>query len=75
MRLRLELARWRCVNPDCARQTFGDRLPAVARPYARRTGRVIELAGLVTHMAGGRPARRLMTGSARPRARILSCER
>src|SRR5271165_5380730 len=30
VRLRLKLARWRCVNPDCARQTFGDRLPAVA---------------------------------------------
>ena len=69
MRLRLELARWRCVNPDCARQTFGDRLPAVARPYARRTGRVIELAGLVTHMAGGRPARRLMTRLGAPQSK------
>src|SRR5271165_7281325 len=42
VRLRLKLARWRCVNPDCARQTFGDRLPAVdQRPpdaSGRRTG-------------------------------------
>jgi transposase len=60
VRLRLELARWRCVNPDCARQTFGDRVLAVARPCARRTDRVAELARPVTHIAGGRPARRLM---------------
>ena len=65
----MKLARWRCVNPDCARQTFGDRLPAVARPYARRTDRVAELARLVTHMAGGRPARRLMTRIGAPQSK------
>jgi transposase len=69
VRLRLKLARWRCVNPDCARQTFGDRAPAVAQPYARQTGRVAELARLVTHMAGGRPARRLMTRLGAPQSK------
>ena len=69
VRLRLDLARWRCVNPDCARQTFGDRLLAVARPYARRTDRVAELARLVTHTAGGRPAWRLMARLGMPQSK------
>jgi transposase len=69
VRLRLKLARWRCVNLDCARRTFGDRSPAVAQPYVRRTDRVAELARLVTHMAGGRPARRLMTRIGAPQSK------
>ena len=78
VRLRLKLSRWRCVNWDCARRTFGDRSPAVAQPYARRTDRVAELARLVTHMAGGRPARRLMTRIGAPQSkdtllRALKC--
>src|ERR1700733_7667684 len=56
VRLRLKLARWKCANPEYAYQTFGDRLPAVAQPYARRTRWVVDLASLVTHTAGGRPA-------------------
>jgi transposase len=69
VRVRLKLARWRCVNPDCTRQTFGDRLPAVAQPYARRTGRIAELARLVTHIAGGRPAWRLMARLGMPQSK------
>ena len=69
VRLRLKLVRWRCVNLDCARRTFGDRSPAVAQPYARRTDRVAEPARLVTHMAGGRPARRLMTRIGAPQCK------
>ncbi len=69
VRLRLKLARWRCVNLDCARRTFGDRSPAVAQPYARRTDRVAELARLVTHMAGGRPGGRLMTRIGAPQSK------
>src|SRR5271157_4543025 len=60
VRLRVNLARWKCANPDCARQTFGDRRPAVAQPYARLTHRVVDLARMVTHIAGGRPAGRLV---------------
>src|ERR1700722_5454137 len=67
--VRLKLARWKCMNPDCTRQTFGDRLPAVAQPYARRTRRVVDLARLVTHTAGGRPAGRLMTRLGLPQSR------
>jgi hypothetical protein len=67
--VRLKLARWRCVNLDCARWTFSDRLPSVAQPYARRTDRLAELARLVTYMAGGRPARRLMTRIGAPQSK------
>ena len=69
MRLRLKQVRWKCANPVCARQTFGDRLPAVAQPYAQRTRRVVDLARLVTHTAGGRPAGRLMTRLGMPQSK------
>ena len=58
--LRVRLARWRCQNQRCERQTFSDRLPQVAGPSARRTCRVTDLTRLVGHAAGGRPAERLM---------------
>ena len=61
MTLRVKLTRWRCQNRRCDRQTFADRLPQVARSFARRTCRVAELARLVGHSAGGRPAERLLT--------------
>jgi hypothetical protein len=67
--LRLKLARCRCANPECARQTFGDRLPAVAQPYARRTCRVVDLARLMTHTAGGRPAGRLIARLGMPQSK------
>src|SRR5271169_284766 len=69
VRLRLNLARWKCANPDCARQTFGDRRPAVAQPYARRTHRVVDLARMVTHIAGGRPAGRLVARLGLPQSK------
>jgi transposase len=58
--LSLEVGRWRCRDPRCQRQTFTARLPLVAEPFARRTRRVSDLARLLTHAAGGRPAERLM---------------
>ena len=58
--LRLKLARWRCCNLRCERQTFVNHLPEIAPPFARRTRRVIELALLFAHATGGRPAERLM---------------
>jgi transposase len=67
--LRLKLARWRCSNPECARQTFGGRLPEVVQPYGRQTRRVVDLARLVTHTAGGRPAGRLMTRLGLPQSK------
>ena len=58
--LNLHLGRWRCRNPDCERQTFSERLMAIAAPLARRTCRVAELVRLLGHIAGGRPGERLM---------------
>ena len=59
--LRIKLSRWRCRDRGCERKTFSDLLPRIAQPFARRTRRVSELAQLVGHAAGGRPAERLMT--------------
>lgn len=58
--LSVKVARWRCQNSCCSRQTFADLLPQVARPLGRRTCRVAELARLVGHTSGGRPAERLL---------------
>ncbi|MCB8883124.1 hypothetical protein ACELLULO517_22940 [Acidisoma cellulosilytica] len=33
--LRVRMARWRCLNSDCAQMTFGDRLPQMMTPYSR----------------------------------------
>src|ERR1700712_2324817 len=62
--LRVKVTRWRCQNLRCLRQTFADPLPEVAAPLGRRNCRVAELARLVGHTSGGRPAERLLT---RPR--------
>ena len=58
--LSLVVGRWRCRDPRCQRQTFTARLSLVAEPFARRTRRVSNLARLLAHAAGGRPAERLM---------------
>jgi transposase len=58
--LQVSLPRWRCPNPDCARQTFTGRLAETARPFARRTDRVAALVRLIGHAAGGRPSERLL---------------
>lgn len=34
--VKLRLSRWRCAHQKCERQTFTDRLPTIASPYARR---------------------------------------
>ena len=58
--LRVKVTRWRCQNSGCFRQTFADPLPEVAASQGRRTRRVAELARLVGHTSGGRPAERLL---------------
>lgn len=58
--VKLRLSRWRCAHQKCERQTFTDRLPTIASPYARRTRRVAEIVGLLGHSTGGRPGERLM---------------
>ncbi len=66
--LQVCLARWRCQNQGCDRQTFSDRLPEVAQPSARRTCRVAHLTRLFGHAAGGRPAERLMSSLGLPQS-------
>ena len=42
--LRVLTRRFRCLNPDCPRATFSERLPeAAAAPLARRTARLADL--------------------------------
>ncbi len=55
--LQIKLARWQCRNRRCQRRTFADRLPEIAKSFARRTCRAAELARLVGHAAGGRRCR------------------
>jgi transposase len=58
--VKVRLSRWRCAHQKCERQTFTDRLPTIASPYARRTKRVAEIVGLLGHSTGGRSGERLM---------------
>jgi hypothetical protein len=58
--VKLRVSRWRCMNGSCERRTFAARLPGIVSPHARRTRRTAELVLLFGHVAGGRPAERLM---------------
>ena len=42
LHLRLQVRRFRCSTPTCPRQTFTERLPALAPYHAQRTGRLTE---------------------------------
>ena len=55
VKLALKVARWRCFNPVCKQKTFSDRLLEIVAPYSRRTRRVVDLARVLAHTAGGRP--------------------
>ncbi|MGI4744847.1 MAG: transposase family protein [Janthinobacterium lividum] len=61
VKLALKVTRWQCLKPECTQWTFGDRGPQIVAPYGRRTRRVVDLARVFAHTAGGRPAGRLMT--------------
>src|SRR5579872_3409298 len=39
----LEVGKWRCMNPDCERRIFSQRLPKVVRPWGRRTQRLEQM--------------------------------
>jgi transposase len=66
--VKLHTSRWRCLNEQCERQTFSERLFDIAKPYARQTERVAELIRLFGHGVGGQPAERLMTRLGLPRS-------
>ena len=52
--------RFRCCNRACRRKIFCERLPGIARAYARETDRVSELIRLIGYIAGGRPGQCLL---------------
>jgi transposase len=53
VRLRLSTRRFFCLNPDCERVIFTERLPALVAPYARRTKRLQEALYLIGYALGG----------------------
>lgn len=56
----LRVCRWRCSNSNCGRNTFSDRDPSVAAPFARRTTRQAQLLGHMAYATGGSPAERIL---------------
>jgi transposase len=52
--------RFRCCNSTCPRKIFCERLPNIARVYARQTDRACEIVRLVGYAAGALPGERLL---------------
>jgi transposase len=52
--LRLEVGKWRCMNPDCEQSIFTERLPAVVRPWGRQTQRLEQRQTQLGLTVGGR---------------------
>jgi transposase len=59
VRLRLHARRYRCLNAACPRQTFRERLPALAPPYQRRTPILRQRLEAVSFALGGQGGQRL----------------
>jgi transposase len=62
VRLALQVRRFFCPNPACARQIFTERLPSVVAPYARRTLRLSDVFTLIGFALGGEAGKRLVAG-------------
>ncbi len=62
VRLELHVRRFFCLNKECARQIFTERLPNVVAPYARRTTRLGDLFTLIGFALGGEAGKRLVDG-------------
>lgn len=54
------VGRFRCRNPSCSRKIFCERLPCIARVYARQTERAAEIVRLIGYVAGGRAGERIL---------------
>ena len=57
--LRVHTSRWRCRSSSCVQRTFVAPLTALASVRQRRTRRLDDVAFLIGHAMGGRPAERL----------------
>jgi transposase len=58
----LSVRKFFCLNPDCRRQIFCERLPGLAAPYAHKTLRLNELLTRLGVALGGRPGARIAFG-------------
>src|SRR2546425_4764744 len=56
--LRVQVRRFFCSNPACARKTFAEPFPDFAVAYARRTNRQASRLRAIAKELGGRPAAR-----------------
>src|SRR5215813_9462129 len=62
VKLILSVRKFFCLNPDCRRQIFCERLPGLAAPYAHKTLRLNELLTRLGVALGGRPGARMAFG-------------
>jgi hypothetical protein len=53
VRIVLQVRRFFCDTPDCARRIFTERLPTIVQPYARRTIRLVQLQQQLGVLLGG----------------------
>ena len=62
VRLELHTRRFFCLNPDCQRKIFTERLPNVVTPYAHKTLRLTEGLTVIGFALGGEAGKRLAQG-------------
>src|SRR2546425_8437360 len=62
VRLDLHVRRFFCLNKECMRQIFTERVPDVVAPSARRTLRLTDLFTLIGFALGGEAGKRLVDG-------------
>src|SRR5215472_12072767 len=74
----IQVRRFRCLNPDCSRKIFSERLPTYAPAYARRTLRQRDALSEVACTLGGKGGEwmaELMKMSISPETLIRSIRR
>lgn len=59
VRLRVQMHRFFCGNPDCSRRLFAERFPDFVAPYAQKTQRVAQAQTRLAQAVGSRPGVRL----------------
>ena len=60
VRLKITVHRFFCDNTDCPCITFAERIPAVLKPYARHTNRLIVYLRQIAFALGGEAGARLL---------------
>jgi transposase len=61
VRLQISVNRFFCLNDDCQRTTFAERMSALLKPYARRTKRLVQNQLQAAFVLGGEASARLLT--------------